>query len=107
MRSGARPRQAVELESMSERAVGKRRRRRLHRRAAAEDTALAAGTSALGVIDDDAAPWQRAAANRCRDRVDDAVLRLLRDRRRQILIAQRSGVFGEPDGLVCHAMLLP
>src|SRR6516165_8483903 len=106
MGTSARPRQAVELESMSERAIGERRRRRLHRRAAAEDTALAAGAGALGVIDDDAAPWQRTAANRCRDRIDDALLRLLHDRRRQILIAQRSGVFGEPNGFVCHAMLL-
>ena len=65
MGAGAGPGQAVELEGMGERAVGERRRRRLHRRsAAAEDTAFAAGPGALGIVDDDAAPRQRAAADR-------------------------------------------
>src|SRR5215470_13941476 len=102
MRAGARPSQAVELEGVCERAVGERRRRRLHRRAAAEDTALAAGAGALGIVDDDAAPWQRTTTDDRPDRVADALLRLPYDRRGQILVTQRSGVFGEPDGFVRH-----
>jgi hypothetical protein len=98
--------QAVELEGVRERAVGKRRRRRLNGRAAAENVALAAGPGALCIIDDDAAPRHRRAADRRRDRVDDAVFRPLHDQRRQIFVAKRGGIFGEPDGFLCHVILL-
>jgi hypothetical protein len=103
MRAGAGPGQAVELEGMGERAIGERRSRRLHRRpAAAEDMAFAAGAGALGIVHDDAAPRQGAAANGRRDRVDDALLRLLHDRCGQILVAKSGGIFGKPDGFLRH-----
>src|SRR5215472_5319700 len=102
MGTGARPGQAVELEGVRERAIGERRRRRLHRRAAAKDAAPPAGAGALGIVDDDAAPWQRTPTDNRSDRVDDALLRLPYDRRGQILVTQRGGVFGEPDGFVRH-----
>jgi hypothetical protein len=106
MSAGAGPGQAVELEGMRERAVGERRRRCLHRRAAAENVAPAAGAGAFRVIDDDAAPRQRRAADRRRDRVDDAVFCLLHDHRRQIFVAERGGIFGEPDGFLRHVILV-
>ena len=67
MRAGAGPGQAVEFESVRQRAVGERRRRRLHRAALPENAARAAGAGALGIGDDDAAPrqplpWIAAAA---------------------------------------------
>ena len=42
-----------------------------------------------------------------RDRVDDAVLGLPHDRGRQVLVAECGGIFGEPDGFLGHAILLP
>jgi hypothetical protein len=106
--AGAGPRQAVELEGMGERAIGERRSRRLHRRSApAEDAASAAGPGALGIIDDDAAPRQGAAANPRRDRVDDAVLRLLHDLRRQIFVAKGGGIFGRAGRFPAPCYSLP
>ncbi len=102
MRAGPRPGQRVEFEGMRQRAVGERRRRRLHRAAAPEDAARAARAGALGIVDDDPAPRQRAAADARRHRVDDAILGAGDDLRRQILIAQCRGIFGELDGLVGH-----
>src|SRR5690349_19569710 len=89
MGAGAGPCQAVELEGMREGAIGERRRRGLDRRSAsAEDTAFAAGPGARGVVDNDAAPRQGAAANPRSDGVDDAVLGLLHDRCGQVLVPE-------------------
>src|SRR5580692_1224351 len=106
MGAGAGPSQAVELEGVGERTIGERRSRRLNTpSASAEDTAFAAGPGALGIVDDNAAPRQRATADAGRHRVDDAILRLLHDRRRQVLVVKRGGIFGEPDGFVRHVIL--
>jgi len=106
MGAGAGPSQAVELEGVGERTIGERRSRRLNTpSASAEDTAFAAGPGALGIVDDDAAPRQRAAADAGRHRVDDAILRLLHDRCGKVLVAKRGGIFGEPDGFVRHVIL--
>src|ERR1700722_11296709 len=103
MGAGAGPSQAVELEGVGERTIGERRSRRLNTpSASAEDTAFAAGPGALGIVDDDAAPRQRAAADAGRDRVDDAILRLLNDGRWQVLVAESRRIFGEPYRLLGH-----
>ncbi len=108
MRAGTGPGQAVKLEGMGERAIGERRSRRLDRRpTAAEDMAFAAGAGTLGIIDDDAAPRQGAAANARSDSVDDALLGLLHDRRGEILVAKSGGIFGEPDGFLRHGSRPP
>src|SRR5215469_11918247 len=106
MRPRAGPGQAVELEGVGERAVGERRRRSPDCRAAAEDVAFTARAGPLGIIDDNAAPRQAAAANCGRDRVDDALFRLLHDWCRQILVAKSGGIFGKPDGFLRHVILL-
>jgi len=105
--AGMRPRpragQAVELKGMCERAVGEGGGGRLDRRAAAaEDVAVAAGSGALGVADDDPAPRQGGTADRRRNRVGDALLRQPHDLCRQILVPQSSRVLGEPDGFLRH-----
>jgi hypothetical protein len=104
MRAGAGAGQAVEFEGMGERAVGERRRRRLHRAAAAaaEDMAGAAGAGTLGIVDDDAAPGQRAAADAGGNRVDDRILGAGHHRFRQILVAQRRGIAGQLHGFFGH-----
>src|SRR6516164_10053708 len=106
MSARAWPGQAVEFERVRERAVGECRCRRLDRRAAAEDVAPAAGAGALGIVDDNTAPRQAAAANASGNRVDDAIFRLLHDWCRQILIAERGGILGETDGFLRHVILL-
>src|ERR1700730_9055355 len=103
MGSRAGPGQAVELEGMGERTIGERRSRRLNApSSAAEDTAFAAGPGALGIVDDDAAPRQRAAADAGRHRVDDAILRRWDARWGKVLVAQRGTKFGEPYRLLGH-----
>ena len=105
MRAGTGPGQAVQFEGVRQRAVGERCRRRLHRAAAPEDAAGAAGAGALGIVDDDPAPGQRAAADAGGDRVDDRVLGAGRYRFRQILIAQRRGIAGQLHRLFGHSCL--
>ena len=105
MRAGARPGQAVELEGMRQGAIGERRRRRLHRAAAPEDPARAARPGALGVVDDDAAPRQRRAADAGGDRVDDRVLGRGHHLARQILIPQPRRIFRQPHRLPNHPVL--
>ena len=103
MSAGARAGQAVELERMGERPVGECGGVRLHGAAtAAENMALAAGPGALGVAHHDPAPRQGAAADDRRHRVGNAVLGSPHDFGGQILIPQSGGVFGEPDGFLCH-----
>src|ERR1700730_10646889 len=103
MGAGAGPSQAVELEGVGDPTCGERRSRRLNPpSASAEDTAFAAGPGALGIVDDDAAPRQRAAADAGRHRVDDAILRLFHDRCGKGLVAQRGTKIGAPYRLLAH-----
>src|SRR3954454_13154857 len=103
MGAGAGPCQAVELEGMGEGAIGERRSRGLDRRSAsAEDTAFAAGAGARGVVDNDAAPRQGAAANPGSDGVDDTVLGLLHDRCGQVLVPQFRRIARQSYRLVGH-----
>src|SRR6266404_1028513 len=103
MGAGARPCQAVELEGMGEGAIGERRSRGLDRRSAsAEDTAFAARPGARGVVDDDAAPRQGAAANPRSDGIDDAILRLLHDRCGQVLVPESRRIARQSYRLVGH-----
>src|SRR5205085_9644458 len=57
------------------------------------------------VVDDDAAPRQRAAADAGGDRVDDRVLRRGDDLLRQILVAQPRRIFRELYRLSSHPTL--
>ena len=104
MHAGARAGEIVEFERMRQRAIGERGHRRGDERAArSEDAALAAARAhALRIADDDLAPRQAVAEHDGRDRVGDGRLGARDDGRRQVLIAQRGGVFGQSRGLVRH-----
>ncbi len=102
MRAGPRPGQGVELEGVRQGAVGERRRGCLHRAAGPQDAARAPRPGALGILDDDPAPRQRAAADGGRHRVDDALFGAGDHIRRKILIAQTGGIFGELHRCSCH-----
>jgi hypothetical protein len=105
MRAGAGPGEAVQLERMRQRAVGKRRRGSLHLAAMAENAATPARAGALGIGNNDAAPRQRAALDCGGGSVDNRISGAGDNCRRQILIAQRRRVFGELHGLVGHDAL--
>ena len=64
-----------------------------------------AGAGPLGIVDDNAAPRQAAAADAGRDRVDDRVLRARHDLGRQILIAQGCGIAGQLNRFTGHSCL--
>ena len=103
MHAGARPGEIVHLEGVRERAVCQRRRRRMDEHAAGtENAAGAAGAMALGKADDDAAPGQSVSENDGGDGIGDAVLGALNNVGRNVVIAQRSRVFGQSRGLVPH-----
>src|SRR6266851_5278877 len=105
MHARTRPGQAVEFESVGERAVGEGCRGRLDRgTVAAEDVTLAAGPGAPGVACHDPAPRQGAAADHRRHRIDDAFFRPPPDLLGEISISKGCGIFGEPDGFLRHVV---